>query len=298
MPNKVATVKVNYYNVDIADSENRLVSDRENRLENLLSILANLSEQDRIIRMDRPEMEVRDNSDIHNAIQLQTIQNRGDHWKLCFVKIRDEALPGKITTTGIYTELPLESDEYIGEDMTIIYSPKKHFIGVQRNFFSVSANKVESYFNRIQLKIGREQCLFRFTPLVCDKEIPDGVFIRGCEISCIDLSGEGIKDVVRNDDIFGAGRVTIKFSVGSRKKDATLKSGIINFLQRFRGREDITSLKVNYKEGEDSPITAIDFLDNKIEDKISIVYNKQSPINHERIYSSMLTVFRRRYDSL
>lgn len=84
MPNKVATVKVNYYNVDIADSENRLVSDRENRLENLLSILANLSEQDRIIRMDRPEMEVRDNSDIHNAIQLQTIQNRGRSLEIMF----------------------------------------------------------------------------------------------------------------------------------------------------------------------------------------------------------------------
>lgn len=298
MTEKKATVKVHYFNVDIIDSDGKEHVDKEAKLEKLLFFLQTLAEKNRILQLDRPDMEVEDDTDLNNGIQLQVVEKVGEYWKLCFVKIRDESLPGKISTTGVYEALSLEPNEYIGEDMTIIYSPTKHFIGVQRNYYSVNISKVEDYLNRIQLRYDGKKNIFKFEPITDSKNVPNNALIRSVEISCLDLTGNDIKSVIENDETYGAGRVVYKLTVGTQKKDATLFQKIMTKVQSFRGNKNITALKVGYKEDVDSPVTAVDFLDNKIEDILKVSYSKIDPINYEKIYLEMIKVFQKRYDEL
>lgn len=288
MGNKNAVIKVHYYVVNFSDGDSSDVSfqaDVDNKLNELFTILSNKEINN---RKWSPQ------NSVNNSIVLQEInQESNTCWRLNFIKVRDEAMPGKINSDGVFTEIPLEEDEYIGEDMTMLYYPDKHIIAVQRNFYSVSASKIEDFVN--QMAINEDSLgniTFQFTPITDSKKMVDGnALIRSVAVSCVDLSGNGIKDAVRNDDIFGAGRVTVIYNVGTQKKSAGLMSSILDWVKPFVGDKRYTKVQVGYKEDEDSPVSVIDYVDDKLEDKISIAYSKSDPITHNKLYNAMWPKF-------
>lgn len=288
MSDKKAIIKVHYFFVSVAefsDDSNSFVQDNDKKLEQVLQILQQKSVADRIWQPNH----VMDNSiNLQNAKKLDN-----GFWKLEFVKIRDEAMPGKINTEGVFMDIPLEENEYIGEDMTIIYAPDKHLLGVQRNFYSVSAAKVADYFSAMQSNF-----VFQFTPIIGTSQVPETAFIRSVEISCYDIDNVTLEEAIENSETYGARSVKYYYSVGKNAKNAGLKDTIRKLCDKFQRKDSCQAIKVNYKESENSPVSSIDLLDPKIEDKISISYSKEDKITHDKICSVMLPKFLERYNAL
>lgn len=288
MSDKSAIIKIHYYLVNVSDlnsSDSSFKADADKKLNDLL---------DRLVNVDVKSLVWEPNNNMHNSIVLQNVsKDSNGFWKLNFIKVRDEAMPGKINSDGVFTEIPLEENEYIGEDMTMLYSPEKKVIAVQRNYYSVSASKIEDYFNQMLIQYQIGDLTFKFEPIIDTSEHQmDNAIIRSISVSCLDLSGDGIKAAVRNDDIFGAGRISITYGVGTQKKKASLDKEILNWLRNFVGNKRFTKLQVGYKEDENSPVSVIDYINNKIEDCISIGYSKQNPITHEKLYLGILPKFK------
>lgn len=288
MSDKSAIIKIHYYLVNVSDlnsSDSSFKADADKKLNDLL---------DRLVNVDVRNLVWEPNNNMHNSIVLQNVsKDSNGFWKLNFIKVRDEAMPGKINSDGVFTEIPLEENEYIGEDMTMLYSPEKKVIAVQRNYYSVSASKIEDYFNQMLIQYQIGDLTFKFEPIIDTSEHQmDNAIIRSISVSCLDLSGDGIKAAVRNDDIFGAGRISITYGVGTQKKKASLDKKILNWLRYFVGDKRFTKLQVGYKEDENSPVSVIDYINNKIEDCISIRYSKQNPITHEKLYLGILPKFK------
>ena len=288
MSDKSAIIKIHYYLVNVSDlnsSDSSFKADADKKLNDLL---------DRLVNVDVRNLVWEPNNNMHNSIVLQNVsKDSNGFWKLNFIKVRDEAMPGKINSDGVFTEIPLEENEYIGEDMTMLYSPEKKVIAVQRNYYSVSASKIEDYFNQMLIQYQIDDLTFKFEPIIDTSEHQmDNAIIRSISVSCLDLSGDGIKAAVRNNDIFGAGRISITYGVGTQKKKASLDKEILNWFRYFVGDNRFTKLQVGYKEDENSPVSVIDYINNKIEDCISIRYSKQNPITHEKLYLGILPKFK------
>ncbi|WP_418519773.1 DUF6731 family protein [Megasphaera massiliensis] len=265
---------------DLSVGSNNFTIDKNKKLEEVLKIMK-----------DKPVSERRWNRRgdlVDNSIQLQTIEKlENGYWKLQFIKVRDEAMPGKINLDGVFTEIPLEENEYIGEDMTVIYAPDKHLVGVQRNFYSVSADGVAEYFSEIQPEL---QLIFQFEPLIDSKNISETSLIRSVEIVCDDLAGGALNDVIENVDTYGAKRMNLKISVGTRAKDAGLSQKVFKLVTRLRNEKSCRGLAVAYKEDINSPVSRIDLLDPKIEDKLVIPFSKIDKLTHDKIFFSYDTL--------
>lgn len=291
MEEKRAKIKINYYHVQVAEKpkeyadEISFLADTERRLEQLL------------MRCKCPvntESQLSSGQRTNNSVILQdAIKMTDSFWRLHFIKVRDEALPGKITANGEYTEIKLEEDEYVGEDMTIIYAPIKHLLAVQRNHLSVSAVRVAQFLNSIE-----ENFEFKLEILTNSDRIPANALIRSIEVSCLDVSGGALNDVIKDADTFGAKSIQLKLNVGVRKKDACLTEKVKSIISVFKADSGCTKLKARYKESPDDPITEIDLITQRIEDSVVIKYSKIDTITHEKIYTAMLPEFEARCKEL
>lgn len=270
---------------DLSNDSNSFTVDTAKKLEEVLEMLK-----------DKPvsERNWQPSGVVDNSINLQEVEKlENGYWKLEFIKIRDEAMPGKINTEGVFTEIPLEENEYIGEDMTVIYAPDKRLLGIQRNFYSVSANKVAEYLSAMQSSF-----IFRFEPIIGSGIVSETALVRSVEIGCYDLDNAKLEDAIENVETFGAKRVTFLLSVGTNVRDASLDRGVMNFINRLKDKIPCKKIKLSYKEDVDSPISSIDLIEPKIEDKIFISYSKSDKLTHDKIFGAMLPKFNERYNAL
>ena len=290
MSDKKAIVKVHYYQVTLGNSadeeqDRAYFSDTKHELESIIKELEGKEVKDRTWSVGET---------MHNSVLLESVKKiNDDFWSLNFIKVRDDAMPGKINTEGVFTEIPLEENEYIGEDMSVLYAPNKNLLGIQRNFFSVSYEKIAKYFSHMQEKYD-----FRFEPILGNQSIPDGAIIRSVEISCVDLKSDAVQKVVENSDIYGATRILLRLGIGTSKKSEGLIGGVVDYLKKFIGDSRYKKIQVGYKENESTPVSTIDFIDRKLEDKLAIPYSKKDILTHDKICAAMLPKFKEQYDKL
>lgn len=291
MSNKKALMRFHFYFVTISDEDDiaNFSIDTEQKLKNLLTLLSEKT---------HPERTWTRNNDLDNRIILQEIAKENEFWRLNFVKVRDGMLPGVLDTEGEFSELTLNEGEYMGEDMTIIYSPTHNIIGVQRNFFSVSASKTADYFNEMQMNLVADGRAFKFEPITDSVEIPSSAIYRGVEISCYDLSGGSLEETIGLSDSFGAKRATLLLSMGTAPRSKGLKEQVVTYVNRISRRGTVTKALINFKADESSPVESIDLLNQKLEICIKITYSKSEPITHQKVYHEFLPKFRAQLDIL
>ena len=284
MKEKSAKIKINYYHIQVFekteefDDDINFAADTERKFEQLLMrCQCPVNEKSQLIegQLSNNSVILQDASKLPNGF-----------WKLHFIKVRDEALPGKVSSSGEYTEITLNEDEYIGEDMTVIYAPDKHLLAIQRSRLSVSAERVIQFFNGIDDKFE-----FKLEILIDSTKIPADALIRSVEVSCLDIKGGTLNEVIKYADTFGARSVQLKLNVGIRKKGACLSKKIMNAINEFKENPFCSKLKVRYQETPDDSITEIDYIKQRIEDFVFIKYSKIDTITHEKIYKAMIPAF-------
>lgn len=70
-------------------------------------------------------------------------------WKLRFMKLRDTNIPSLVKEVEEAKPLELEDDEYIGEDLLMIYDSNNQVAMLQCNRFALGKGKLEKYLTRI-----------------------------------------------------------------------------------------------------------------------------------------------------
>lgn len=70
-------------------------------------------------------------------------------WKFRFMKLRDTNIPSIVKEEEEAKPIELEDDEYIGEDLLMIYDSDNQVAMLQCNRFALGRGKLEKYLNRI-----------------------------------------------------------------------------------------------------------------------------------------------------
>jgi hypothetical protein len=277
----VKTIKVHYFHVKVwdGDSDENRIREDNGELDVLLERLKDIGVMDR--RKPRDEQ--------YDEIRLQTLEKKHNYWKIQFARVREGVIPNKVDNAGDFSEIELDDDEYVAEDVTCLYSFSDHVMAIQRNFFSVSSPKISEYFTYIANNIFHEDKTFTFD-IIKDSQQKDlhDVLIRSIEFRCIDLTNGNVSEVITGA-AFGASAVTCCLNVGSKRKGelSLAREAVLHFVHKYIGNNQVTLLRGKIKETPNSPIEPIDFLQDRIETSFIIRYSKESPITHERIFASM-----------
>lgn len=218
-----------------------------------------------------------------------------------FFKLRDINIPSKIKDGEKSQAIPLDDDEYIGEDITMLYDRNSGVCMVQNNRMSLSVNKLQEWMNNSV----EDDYFVSFRPIF--KKTTKDTF-RGKQIRAIDITFANVEQEtsVRSlSQIIGgikkfngiSGHITI--GVGrSKEKELDLPSTLDLIEELNENRDIISGAKVKMRDGDKARIELIDIFDDLIHDIISFDIEKKQPLNFEQSRMKILSKYLERKDEI
>ena len=224
-----------------------------------------------------------------------------DFYVMRLYKLRDANVPSKVKEGEGAFPIPLEKNEYIGEDLILLYDRSNSVCMVQQNRHSLGIGRLEEWIN-LTRKQSNER--IKFLP-IADKFTMEELrkkAIRSIEFSFANLKPEestgGLADIIRSYGKYKGLIGKISISVGRSKsaeldKDSTM--GLIEDLWHNFGM--INTAKVKYKsdlirDDDKSRIEVVDLFENILHDYIIFEIESKKSLDFQCAKSKLLEKYK------
>lgn len=213
------------------------------------------------------------NCDVRLDVLDKDTINGNEFYSARVYKVRDTNIPVKLADGHDAEPIELEEDEYIGEDLNILYDYQLNVCMIQRNRMSIGVSRLAEWAMK---DIADYDILFR--PLGQSYNI--GKFrkkkIRSLDITMGNINeqtkGTALSDLIKGAADIGGLNVSISISVGRKRNRELSKDGAMQLIKEITdNREDVTRARVKVKDDDNAPIETVDLIDDLLND--IIVYN-------------------------
>lgn len=188
----------------------------------------------------------------------------------------------------------LESNEYIGVNMVVLYDSITHNAMVQRNRGSIGVENVAEY---IEENLG---IMCRLIPKKDNEEIDDiaddvrslSFSMSGTQDARID-AGTAPENIIKYANEIGASTVKYEISVGKANNKSFVKKGIIeiwNMMNKNRGSLGTAKMRV-IRQGKSEEIDLINFA---MRDKINFRIPERGELTLHQVSEEMVDFYKRR----
>lgn len=260
------------------------------------------------LQIQRIEGNVKRNITVNNDFQgnLEKIAQSSTNPNISFArfyKLRD-IVPAKVKD-GIGAEsIDLDEDEYIGEDVCILYDDSNGVCMLQKNRFSLSYLKIGEWLSlscqegyRVKLKPINDNDIFHKL---------NGKNVRNFDVSFANLSSNfedvenvSLNQMIRSVQYFEGATANIRIGVG-REKHRRLNNHAINLLlegmNRYRDR--FSKAKITLSDENDSNIEVLDLLDAIMSSTINVTIKEKEMLDFEDIVRKMQFMYDKKREEL
>lgn len=230
-----------------------------------------------------------------------------DLWCLRFMKLRDTNIPTKVKENAESEAFVLEDDEYIGEDVTMIYDKKSSVAMIQSNRFSLGISRIEELLNYTN---NDENIKIYVQPILMDKNIGrlKKSNYKHIEVSFANLNSWQEKDgktavslarlIEPLKNIGGySGRVSI--GLGHSKKEALNRVESNQLVDEIlSNKRFVRSARVRVKEDDDTDVEIVDLFDEIYHDFIEFTLQSKTTLGFRETIFSMIYYFNKRKQEL
>lgn len=260
------------------------------------------------LQIQHQEGNVKKNINVNNDFlgNLDTVALSKTNRNICFArfyKLRD-IVPAKVKD-GIGAEsIELDEDEYIGEDVSILYDDSNGVCILQRNRFSLSYLKIADWLSmsceegyRVRLKPINDSNMFG---KLSDKNV------RSFELSFANLGSEleeaqngTLKQMMRSVQYYDGVTASVKIGVG-RKKHGRLNQRAMDLLLEImnRDRKNFTKAKVTISDENDANIEVLDLLDAIMSSTINVTIKEKEILDFDSMAQKMENVYNNKKEEL
>lgn len=236
--------------------------------------------------------------------KISKIEDRYIH--VCFTKHNDKNIPKKsFADKRESLELGINSDEYIGTDVHIIYDTHNNALMIQSSRESLSVSGISHYIRTFARKLGIIESNDDVEILpIYDTKSPN----KECSISKIDVKFANIKKIhsSKNPNInqilntmtsFDGLTGSICIGVGHQRKHSLSNSEILSFLSELKkikskNKECIPSAKISYSENDINFV--YDLFDDILNDIGYIDILPRTYLKFEDIEITMMEIYQKR----
>lgn len=214
-----------------------------------------------------------------------------------FLKLREDNIPSIAKANEESEGIPLGDDEYIGEDLYMLYDVKNGIGMIQMNRFSLGLKRLEELLTfvwgvdeeRIKLKAISEN--FDISRIRGRRRY------RAIEVDFANLGSQledGHNSLSRIQNSFRrfygvSGRV--KISLGRTKRDTLNIDEVNDFIKDAMEDASVVGLKVSIKDDDNRPTETIDLFDNVCNSIITFNIEKKSVLSFEYASRMMLSYY-------
>ena len=220
-------------------------------------------------------------------------------WKLRFIKLRDTNIPSIVKKKEEAKPIELEDDEYIGEDLLMIYDKCNQVAMLQCNRFAMSKGKLEKYLNKIWGNPEERIVLIHISKKIKESELKRKNFrslvLRLANIHAIEETHRPFSKIVNSYYDLGGKAGTITFSLGRGRQGKTglNQEQVPIMLDDIYANMDIVAdavLKVK-DDDDNSSIDIVDLFDNSLNEYIDFKLEKRTALDFSYAANRMIEYY-------
>ena len=212
-------------------------------------------------------------------------------WIFRFMKLREDNIPSIVKENQEAAAIQLDSDEYLGEGLHMLYDNELGVAMLQVNRFSLGLKKLENFLTYIW-HVENER--IRLIPIL-DEVIFDNN--RRRKVKCIEIGFANISSCMdgekralgtimnlyrKVDGVSGK----IKISLGRTKRDTLNINEVEEIIEDALQDESVDGLKLHVKDDDARPVEVIDLFDKITKDILT--FNMRDKTTLEYSYAAAL----------
>ena len=200
-------------------------------------------------------------------------------WKMRFMKLRDTNIPSIVKRDTDAKPIELSEDEYIGEDLLMIYDPSNQVAMLQRNRFAMTKGRLERILNKVWDSEDERIVLMHIGKNVNINEIAKKSW------RCLEVRLANIHSYYE----MGSKAGIIRFSLGrGSSKMAGLNPNQIPIMldDIYENIDMVSAAEIHIKDDDASPVDVVDLMNTIMYDYIDFNLEKRTALEFE--YASRL----------
>lgn len=249
------------------------------------------------------EGDIRRNVELSDCIAyIENIKfDKENFYSIRFFKLRDINIPSIVKEGKNSEPIPLEDDEYIGEDMNMLYDKKLGVCMIQSNRMSLSASRIAEWMSKNCEKGYRVSLI----PIYNTKNLAS---FKKKKISNIDISFANIEennslqslgDIIKGMRKFNGLTGHLTISVGKRITQQLDNDGTLELITELReNRGVVKSAKVKMKDDDKSRTEIVDLFDDVLHDYISFDVEVKKNLDFDKERLGMIQRYNERIDEI
>jgi len=226
-----------------------------------------------------------------------------DLWVVRFMKLREENLPYLAKENVEAGNIPLQEDEYIGEDMYMLYDINTKIAMIQSNRFSLGLSRLAELLVKSQNKTDEKVRLFPIKRNV-DLTAMRKTSYRTLELGFANIEREvpsktsGLGDIMKMYRKFSGISGTIKIGIGRSKDDSLDVVEVDKLIAEIADCENVVSARVKIKDDDSARIEVIDLMDDCFSEIITYNLEPRTTLEFETAASNMIARYIRVRDKI
>lgn len=219
-----------------------------------------------------------------------------DTWGIQLMKLRDTNIPSKVKEKEEAKVIELEPDEYIGEDVTILYEKCSSIALIQSNRFSLGVSKIEEFITHLNDDVNIQITFLPVREEFNNKRFKRSNF-KNIDISFANLNGwemevnkpQALSEIINPMKRLGGyvGHVTI--GLGHVKEDSLNKVQTYDIISEIRSNKKfIRSAKVKVRDDDDTDVEIVDLFEDIRHEFIEFLLESRKTLQYEIAIKEMI----------
>ena len=224
-----------------------------------------------------------------------------DLWGIHLMKLRDTNIPTKVKENAASEPVELEDDEYLGEDITLLYEKCSSILMVQVNRFSLGITKLEEFLNFTYDDESVEISIKAIAETDKLSKLTDRTY-KNIEISFANLEKwhddntcKSLASIIKPMRATGGLAGSIKIGLGYSKNTALNKVKSREMVEDVLASKDfIRSAKVKVSDDDEKGTEIIDLFEEVYHEFIPFTLQSKKALKYENAFASMRYYFKKR----
>lgn len=242
-----------------------------------------------------------DLSDCTAYIEKFFKEKNEDFYSIRFYKLRETNIPSKIKVGNEAEPIDLDEDEYIGEDMNLLYDRNLGVCMIQSNRMSIGVKRIAEWMS----KDCEQGSRVSFLPIYGKTS---AAFLRKKKVRTIDISFGNIKesesnqslgDIIRGVKKFDGLTGHITISVGRKRNSELSIQNTTELIEELDGNRDgIKSAKIRMKDDENGRMEIVDLFEDVLHDYIPFEIEVKKNLDFDEEHRAMLSCYKNRIEEI
>lgn len=216
-------------------------------------------------------------------------------WSMRILRLRDANLSFIVKPDEEAKPIELGDDEYLGEDMTMLFDIKNNVAMIQRNRFSIGFANLQRMMQKI---LNIDEILIDIRPITkeLDVNVIQRDYFKSIEIRFANLKGKNIDSIggslgtiMRMYKEFDGGGGVFTVNLGRTKKKSLAKEKIRNFLCEIQDNKEVLNAAVlRAKDAEDADVAIYNLFDNIFSVLITFELAERTSLDYQYCVRKMI----------